>query len=346
MQLARPPRAGLIGGLDAQAQPGGGHRARGGDRGGGAGRDRHQQLLVLLLELALAGAVDAGQHAQRLAPEDQRNEDRGLGVRRELLELGRVRFGADAPGASATAAPRRPASRSAAGAAASPSASRCRSPPRARLPRAGTSTSVRAATISRPWARISDSTRSSSVSPPTARAISANASSRSTLRASPRLLASSWSAYSARSRWASWRTAMSLRSRSENRPTTTAVITKRGSARDVPERVDVDVVDHAPRGHQGQRHRGGEQPGPGAELDGQHRDRDDVEVGEQRIGVVDRQPRGERRREQQRWRSATIAARLVADGGGGAVALSRSMTRRWAASSSICRARAAPALSG
>ena len=73
---------------------------------------------------------------------------------------------------------------------------------------------------------------------------------------------------------------------------------ERRSPGDVAERVDVHIVDHAPRRHERERERRGDQPRPRPELDRQHRDRHDVEVGEQRVGIVDREPRGERDREQ------------------------------------------------
>ena len=64
-------------------------RTRGRDGGGGAGRDGHQQLLILVCEGVPVGAVDSGQHSQRLSPEDQRHEDRGAACRGQLLELAR-----------------------------------------------------------------------------------------------------------------------------------------------------------------------------------------------------------------------------------------------------------------
>ena len=92
MELAGPASPSLIGGLDAQTQARGRDRPSGGDGGRGARRDRHQQLLVLLVERPLARAVDARQHAERLASEDQRHEDRLGRIGRELLELGAVRI--------------------------------------------------------------------------------------------------------------------------------------------------------------------------------------------------------------------------------------------------------------
>jgi hypothetical protein len=89
VQLASPTSSGLLGRLETGAKADRGDRARGGDRGGRAGRDGHQQLLVLRRQPVRARGLDHTQDPQRLAAEYERHEDRDVifgGCRLELMQ--------------------------------------------------------------------------------------------------------------------------------------------------------------------------------------------------------------------------------------------------------------------
>ena len=176
VQLARPAPALLLGGLDALPQPLLLDRLAGGDRGRGAGRERAEQALVLVVEAGLvAEVVEGGEHADGAAAERERDQQRGVGLEAEqpqravqrragvgepLGALGAqhlARDGAldrhplvvDARGQLARRRPR----------------TRARRPARARSPACARPTSARARLT------ISSRMRSRSVSPPSAWAI-------------------------------------------------------------------------------------------------------------------------------------------------------------------------------
>ncbi len=85
MELARPAPPGLLRGRDRVAQALARDRLRGDNSGGGAGRHRLEQLLVLLVERrpALGLPVHEGDDAERLAAEREWREHRGRLVQAE-----------------------------------------------------------------------------------------------------------------------------------------------------------------------------------------------------------------------------------------------------------------------
>ena len=263
-----------------------------------------------------------------------------LGVGRELLRAGR----ASSCSSTRSGRPRvstSPASEPSTGSRGSGSLpgalplTAASSPPSGRY-----TTSVRAPTMPRPWSTISASTRSSSVSPPTARAISANASRRSTLRARPRMLPSSWSAYRVRSRCALLTlgdvAAQPIREPADD---DAGHDTSRPRARCIRARATWTVLITLQAGTSANPTVAPITPAAHAELDRQQRDRDHVEVRQQRVGVVDDDARGKCGREQQTGgdRRRSRGATSIGPTSSG---FSRSTTRRSAASSSSCRARA------